>query len=478
MKLGVRLLFVFFVLNGLAAFFMLRLVTTEIKPSAREVMEDLLVDTANILAELAADDLARGTIAQGRFAEQVDSYARRPIDARIWGLDKQTLDYRIYVTDAQGKVRYDSTHAAEGMDYSMWRDVALTLRGEYGARTTREVHTDDRSSVMYVAAPVRHAGRIIGVLTVAKPIHTVQRFIDRTERKVSRGAFALLALSAAVGVLVTLWLVWHVRRLRRYAQQVQAGQPQVLPDVPGELGELAQAMQRMRQRLDGREYVEHYVRALTHELKSPLAALRASGELLQEDLPAPQRAEFAHQVVTQTERMQRLIDHLLELSRLEQRAGEAPSLHPAHPLRLLDCVQAALDAAASRLEARQITPALSVAEDAHTATVAGDARAVTLAVSNLIENALDFAPALSTLRIAVEPRRIVVHDQGPGVPDYALARLGERFYTTPRPDGERSGSGLGLAIVRQIMALHGGSLQLANDGGLRAELRFGDPPAA
>jgi len=269
-----------------------------------------------------------------------------------------------------------------------------------------------------------------------------------------------------------------VRRLRRYAQQVQAGQPQVLPDVPGELGELAQAMQRMRQRLDGREYVEHYVRALTHELKSPLAALRASGELLQEDLPAPQRAEFAHQVVAQTERMQRLIDHLLELSRLEQRAGEAPSLHPAQPLRLLDCVQTALDAATSRLEARQITPALSVAEDAHTATVAGDARAITLAVSNLIENALDFAPAGSTLRIAVEPQRIVVHDQGPGVPDYALARLGERFYTTPRPDGERSGSGLGLAIVRQIMALHGGSLQLANDGGLRAELRFGEPPAA
>ncbi|MCZ8251108.1 MAG: two-component system sensor histidine kinase CreC [Hylemonella sp.] len=472
MKLGIRLFFVFFLLNGIAAFFLLRVFTTEIRPSVRDVMEDMLVDTANILAELASDELAQGQLAQGRFAEHVNNYARRPIDARIWGLSKQSLDYRIYVTDRGGKVVFDSVHLAQGQDYSQWRDVALTLRGEYGARATREVQTDDRTSVMYVAAPVLHEGRIIGVLTVAKPISTVQRFIDRAEQKIMTGGVWLLMLSATVGVLVTIWVVWNIRRLRNYARSVQSGGTEVLPRVPGELGELAQAMQTMRERLDGREYIENYVRALTHELKSPVAAVRASGELLQENLPEAQRREFAGHVVAQSERLQRLVDRLLELSKLEHLASSGQGLHVVDEVYLVDSVRAAVAAAAGRFAARQMTVHIEVGEGGASATVRGDTQAIALAVSNLLENALDFAPSGSQVTVCVTPRCIAVQDQGPGVPDYALPRLGERFFTTARPNGERSGSGLGLAIVRQIMALHRGRLQLTNANGFRAEMEF------
>ena len=284
MKLGIRLLFVFFLLNGLAAFFVLRVFVVEIRPSVREVMEDMMVDTANILAELASDDLAAGRLAEGRFATHVRNYASRPVDARIWGLDKQSLDFRVYVTDARGFVLFDSENTAQGQDYSSWRDVARTLRGEYGARATRTVQTDERTSVMYVAAPVLRDGAILGVLTVAKPQSTVQRFVDRAERKVLLGGLLLLALSAGVGVAVTLWVVWSIRKLRRYALNVQAGEKMDVPRVPGELGELAQAMEAMRARLEGRDYIEGYVRALTHELKSPVAGevakvLARTGEL-------------------------------------------------------------------------------------------------------------------------------------------------------------------------------------------------------
>ena len=116
MKLGIRLLFVFFLLNGLAAFFVLRVFVVEIRPSVREVMEDMMVDTANILAELASDDLAAGRLAEGRFATHVRNYASRPVDARIWGLDKQSLDFRVYVTDARGFVLFDSENTAQGQD--------------------------------------------------------------------------------------------------------------------------------------------------------------------------------------------------------------------------------------------------------------------------------------------------------------------------------------------------------------------------
>jgi len=479
MRLGIRLLFAFFLINGIAAFFVLRVFTAEIKPSVREVMEDMMVDTAYLLAELASEDLAAGRLQQGgersAFARQVERYAQRPVQAPIWGFTKQSLDYRIYVTDAKGTVVFDSRHEAVGQDFSQWRDVARTLRGEYGARMTRQDPEDDRSGVMHVAAPVVAQGRTIGVLTVAKPVHTVQRFIDRAERKVLMGGLLLLLLSAAVGVGVTLWMVWNVRRLRDYALSVQGpalGEEAspvtsalAVPQVPGELGDLARAMDRMRGRLEGHHYIQAYVRALTHELKSPVAAIRGAGELLQEDLPFTDRARFATQVVDQSERLQRLIDRLLELSKLEQRQHADAQ----HPVALHDCASAAIGHAQTRAAQRGVVLRLA----GEGARGAWEAELVTLALSNLLDNAIDFSPAGSSVHVELDGARVSVQDSGPGVPNYALARLGERFFSTARPNGERSGSGLGLAIVRRVMALHGGHMQVRNtQPGLRVELDF------
>ena len=465
MHLGIRILFGFFLITGLAGFFVLRIFVAEVKPSVREVMEDMMVDTANILAELAADDLHTGGMAQGRFATQVAAYARRPIDARIWGLDKQSLDFRIYVTDAKGMVVFDSAHAAEGQDYSQWRDVARTLRGEYGARATREVQRDDRSAVLYVAAPVTYQGQTIGVLTVAKPVATVQAFIDRAERKILVSGFWLLGLSAAVGVAVTLWVVFSIRQLRRYANAMEAGKKLPLPRMQGELGELAQAMQAMRQRVEGRDYIEGYVRALTHELKSPLAAIRGAGELLQDPLPEPDRYAFATDILAQTQRLQSLVDRLLELSKLEQRQ----ELHRPQNLVLADFLASFV--ALTQIERAHIAIDLIASEDSQTVRI--EPALLALALSNLLDNAAAFAPPGSRSTLAAVGRSIVVQDMGPGVPDFALPKLGQKFFSTVSPDGHTKGSGLGLAIVAQTMALHGGTLQIANTHpGLRVTLQF------
>ena len=478
MRLGLRLLFAFFLINGIAAFFVLRVFTAEIKPSVREVMEDMMVDTANILAELASEEVASGRMSltslrspDSSFARSVRRYAVRPIDASIWGLSKQSLDYRIYVVDATGHVIFDSEGRAEGMDYSRWRDVALTLRGEYGARASRDVAEDDASGVFYVAAPILANDKIIGALTVAKPTRTVQRFIERAERKILKGGLLLLSLSALVGIAITLWIVWHVRRLRDYALSVQAptttsSTAPPVPQVPGELGDLARAMDHMRERLEGRDYIEGYVRALTHELKSPVAAIRGAGELLQDDLPPEDREQFAAQVVEQSERLQRLIDRLLELSKLEQRHHADTAL----PVALRDCAERAV----AQCTARAAQRGVRLAMQGEGASGPWEADLVTLAIGNLIDNAIDFSPAGASVRVDVEGTSVTVSDEGPGVPDYALARLGERFFTTARPDGARSGSGLGLAIVRRVLDLHGGDWQLANrHPGFSVRLQFG-----
>ena len=477
MRLGLRLLFAFFLINGIAAFFILRVFTAEIKPSVREVMEDMMGDTANILAELASDEVASGRMSVERpgaqdsaFARSVRRYATRPIDASIWGFSKQSLDYRIYVVDTTGHVIFASDGRDEGQDYSRWIDVARTLQGQYGARASRDVATDDTSGVMYVAAPIYAGDKIIGALTVAKPTRTVQRFIERAERKVLRGGVLLLALSALVGIGITLWIVWHVRRLRDYALSVQApssasSAPPPVPQVPGELGDLARAMDHMRERLEGRDYIEGYVRALTHELKSPVAAIRGAGELLQEDLPPADRAQFADQVVEQSERLQRLIDRLLELSKLDQRHHA----DPASPTSLRACAERAVQQCAARAGQRGVQLSL----EGEGANGPWESDLITLAIGNLIDNAIDFSPEGGAVRITLSGPSVTVTDEGPGIPDYALPRLGERFFTTARPDGTRTGSGLGLAIVKRVLDLHGGDWQVTNlHPGLQLSLRF------
>jgi two-component system, OmpR family, sensor histidine kinase CreC len=478
--LGLRLLFGFFLITGLAAVLLLRVFLAEVKPSVREVMEDVLIDTANLLAEQAAPELKAlppgGDLRHSRFAQSVADYRARPINATIWGHTKTSLDFRISLTDEKGRVVFESQDvAAAGEDRSRWNDVARTLRGEYGARSTREVKTDDSSSVMHVAAAVKDGDRIIGVLTVAKPMHTVQPFIDRAERKIWWAGAALLAASIGVGVLVTWWTIHSVRTLRRYAERVSlhktAGGPEAPPLLPGELGDLAQAMDRMRHRLEARDQVEHAVRAFTHELKTPLAAIQGAAELLHDELPAADRERFAAQIGEQTQRLRGLVDRTLELSKLD-----AVQALVASRIELLPWLQSQTEAVQALAEQRGVQLRW-VHADAATAEV--DAERLALAVSNLLANALDFAPHGSAIELSLLRRdqdiEFSVRDHGPGVPDYALPRLGERYFSLVRDVGGQTvrGNGLGLAIVRQVALLHGAVLQFENaQPGLRAHFTF------
>ena len=464
MRLGLRLLFAFFVITGLAGFFALQVFQSEVQPSAREVMEDELVDTAHLVAELAAADLRAmppgGTLVDSPLARELATYRTRPVDIQIWGLHKRTLDLRVYITDATGRVVLDSglpgqPGSAVGQDYSQWRDVHLTLRGQYGARSTLTDPADGTTSVMYVAAPVRDGDRIVGVATVGKPLATVQKFIDRAQRRIFVAGFWLLGLSAAVGVLVTVWMVRAVRQLKSYATQVHAGERVPVPRLPGELGDLAVAVDEMRERLEDRERLEHTVRALTHELKSPLTAIQGAAELLGDELPADDRERFAQQIQEQSLRLRDLVDRMLELSRLE---GQRAIANPVQ-VALLELI----DEVATTHVPLAIQRGVGLVWESRTdVTLAGEPESLKLLFSNLWSNALDFAPEGTAITVSlrrVGPEAVfTLRDAGPGVSDFALPQLGTRFFSLPRPRDGRRGSGLGLAIVRQAAALHGGSV--------------------
>lgn len=460
MPLGVRIFLVYFLFVGLTGYFVLSTVMEEIRPGVRQSTEETLVDTANLLAEILREPVQNGTLAQSRWPELLHVYGQRQPQADIWGVQKQDVSHRIYVTDRQGIVLLDSTGGAVGQDYSRWNDVYLTLRGEYGARSTPEDPNDPDSTVMYVAAPIVDDGKIIGVVTVAKPNRSLQPYIDRSQRRLAWLGGGLILLGLIVGGALSWWLSAALTGLTRYARAVSEGQRAALPRYHGgELRDLALAIERMRAQLEGKNYVERYVQTLTHELKTPLAAIRGAAELLQEDMPAAQRRHFIDNIDRESERLRQLAERLLHLAQVEQRQG----LEERVAVSLHDLVDDVVSAQTGRIEAAGLAIENGVEADV---TVVGERFLLRQALANLIDNAIDFTPPGGSIRLDAEAAdgrvTLRVRNQGDPIPDYALARVTERFYSLPRPGSDRKSTGLGLNFVQEVAVLHGGSLAVAN----------------
>ncbi len=296
MRIGMRLLLGYFLLVAVAAWFVLAIFVKEVKPGVRRATEGTLIDTATLLAELARPDLLSGDPAHGQLAQAFDQLQNRPFRANIGGIHKVRNEYHVYMTDAQGKVLFDSANKAVGQDYSRWNDVWLTLRGQYGARSTLQNPADPESSVMYVAAPIMDGSRLIGVLSVGKPNAAMAPVIKRSERRILWASGILLGIALVIGAGMVWWINRSIARLTRYADSVTDNKPVPLPDLgSSELRKLAQALESMRVKLEGKNYIEQYVYALTHELKSPLAAIRGAAEILREGTATGSGSPFYRQ---------------------------------------------------------------------------------------------------------------------------------------------------------------------------------------
>ena len=441
----------------------------QIRPRYLESMEESLVDTSVLLASLVEARLTAEAPDTDSLKQAFSSARARQFEAQIYTLRKTSLDLRVYLTDATGVVVFDSRGGDLGKDYSRWNDVVRTLRGEYGARATYETPGDPDSLTFYVAAPIRLGSRVVGVLSVGKPTRAINELVAAAKRKIAIGAAVggMALLMVLLGVLS--WVISPVERLTAYARAVRDNKPAQVPSLPGRtLQELGTAFEEMRDALEGRQHVERYTQALTHEVKAPLAAIRGAAELLGEDMPEEQRRKFLGNIRSEATRIQQIVERLLELSSLEARKT----------LRQTEAIDAAglMTEAATLMNPAYDGARVTLTVNGVAATLRGERVLLREALVNLLQNALDFSASGGAVHLSatVENARIIfsVEDSGPGVPDYALPRVFERFYSLPRPGTARKSTGLGLALVREIMYLHGGDVALTNrpEGGARATL--------
>lgn len=476
MKIRTRIILSFVVVVGVGFYFLVRHILGELRPRYLEAVEEVLVDEANVLAAFVETEMKDGKIPVERLREAFAKLQNRKFSARIYKMDKTRVDERLYVTDERGVVVFDSEGRDEGKDFSQWRDVYLTLRGEYGARTSRDEPGNPASSVLHVAAPIRHDGKIAGVLTLRKPTASINFFLETARPSiVIAGAVAALSV-ILLGVAVSAWFTRPIRKLTDYARAVRDGR---LPPFPrlgsSEIAEMGAAFEGMREALEGKKYVEAYVQSLTHELKSPIAAIQGAAEILQEEKNPEAQAKFVANIRAESARMHRIVERMLELAALESRRG----LEAAEDLDLAVLAEAVLARLKERFAAKGIRVESRLPRPL---PLRGEAFLLEAALTNLLQNALDFSPRGGTLRIEAEAAgeglRLRVLDEGPGIPDYALGRVFERFYSLPRPEGGKKSSGLGLSFVREVARLHGGTIEIQNrrEGGAVAILTLARAP--
>ena len=471
MKIRTRLFIAFLILVGLGFYKLTDWIVDDLRPRYLETMEESMIDTATILSSFVEQEAMDGGIRVDDLRAAFDSARRKRFSARIYQVTKTRLKMRVYATDNKGIVIFDSDDGRdEGKNYAHWNDVVRTMRGEYGARTTRTDPDDARTSVLHVASPITIDGNIVGVLTVCKPADSVTLFLMMAKKKIIFAGIIAAFVVVLLGMIISSWITSPIQKLTAHAKAVRDGQRAPAPNLGrSEIGQLGNAFEEMRDALEGKQYAENYVQTLTHEMKSPLSAIRGAAELLEEDMPDEQRKQFLDNIRAESSRIQDLVDRLLRLSALEKRKG----LRDVEEFDLALLTRESVESLNPILSAKQISILI---QQNRPIQMTGEKFLIRQSISNLLQNAIDFSPAGGDITVCIERTgdmiRFIVSDAGPGIPDYALAKVFDRFYSLRRPDTGKKSSGLGLTFVREVATLHGGDVQLQNlpDGGTVATL--------
>jgi two-component system sensor histidine kinase CreC len=461
MKLGLRIFGCYLVIFCICFAYPVGWVLDTLRTRYLEGVEDPLVDQANILAEWVSQEMARDAFSPEKFYHLFKDIYNRDLNAEIYHLTKTKVDLAVYITDAAGRVIFHSKSPdLIGADYTHWRDVKLTLEGRYGARTTLADPEDKLSSVLYVGAPIHVNGQVAGVLTVAKPTTNINSFLRQAKPQLIKVAALSVLAVVVMGYMVALWITRPIQRMTDYANAVRDGVWARFPKLDTtEIGTMGRALKKMQAALEGKAYVERYVQQLTHEIKSPLSAIRGAAELLEENVPPKRRNKFLRHIRTEANRIQNIVDRMLTLSSLENKN----QLTQTEPIDLKKLVQGVLESKESMLLGKEISVDVDMTVDV---TVTGDPFWLHQAIANLVQNAIDFSPPHSAMTISIQTdgrtAQLCIQDSGTSIPAYAQDKIFKKFYSLKRPDSGRKSTGLGLNLVRQVALLHNGRIELKN----------------
>jgi signal transduction histidine kinase len=344
----------------------------------------------------------------------------------------------------------------DGSSRFLPRDVAVQVR-RTGAFTGGVTAGGERYFV--AARPVPEAGAG-SALIVARPKRLTAN-ADRPYREaLLLAGLAGAALAVVLALLLSRGIIRPVRRVAEETRTLAAQRsPRAVPvEGPNELASLARSFNDMAEQLaKARDAERSFLLSVSHELKTPLTAIRGYAEALEEHaLPAD---EAAATIRREAGRLERLVRDLLDLARMNRSEFSVKR-------EQIDLGAAARETVQRYEPQARAFGVLLAAETVEPAEAIGDADRTLQVVSNLVENALRLTPAGGEVRVRAEPGVLTVEDTGPGLEPDELPRAFERFFLHSRYGGERPvGTGLGLAIVKQLTEGMGGSVAVESGPG-------------
>jgi len=265
-------------------------------------------------------------------------------------------------------------------------------------------------------------------------------------------ALAGAAIAAALSFLLARSIVRPLERVAAATRALAADERHepLEPEGTTELAALAEAFNQMVEQLAASRDTERaFLLSVSHELKTPLTAIRGYAEGLGEGAFEP--GEAARVITTESGRLERLVRDLLDLARMNRSEFSVRS-------EAVDLAEIAREAA-RRHEPTARGLGVDLRAGAGEAWATGDADRILQIASNLVENALRETPAGGSVTVEAEGAGLVVSDTGPGIPAEDLPHAFERFYLYDKVGRDRLiGSGLGLAIVRQLATAMGGTV--------------------
>lgn len=357
-------------------------------------------------------------------------------------------------------------------------EIEAALRGEYGS--TVRTSPIGRSLVLFSALPIRDGDTVVGAVLVSRS--TFQILGSIYELRLATFQVVLLSVIAAVvlSLVLSTTIARPLQRLRQQAADVVDRRGRLTGRFRAnerldEIGDLSRALAELTRRLEGHlRFIEGFASDVSHELKNPLAAIRAATELLAEVEDPAERSRFLGMVQRDVGRLERLLSGVREISRVDASLElQAIERLPLEPL-LRSLVES------SQLRRPSVPIELRVDDNARDVAVDASPDRLAQVLDNLIDNAASFSPgdAPVEVELASEGGEVVVRvlDRGPGIPAEHREKIFDRFFSY-RPedaDARQHHTGLGLSIALAIAESYGGTLAARErpDGGTCFDLRL------
>jgi two-component system sensor histidine kinase ChvG len=429
----------------------------------------LLADSSSLASGATAAPASAGGQAVARPAQETFLYRMASFPIRVW---------RRYLRPPQPPPDADEFYS--GARVLSGSEITDALAGGYGAET--RISTGQQSVTLYSAIPIRNHGRVVGAVLVSQSTFRILSDLYALRLDIFRLFLWSVATAVVLSLLVASTITVPVRRLRDRARAILDPRGRLLGGFVAsrardEVGELSRSLGELTARLQRHvRLLESFASDVSHELKNPLASIRAATEIALSSRDGAERRAMLSMVQEDVNRMERLLTGVREISRIDSGAGEEEARGPVDVREIAGRV---VDAARLRANGTQVS---YLVEGEHVPAWVPPER-LQQVLENLLDNATSFSPPGGSVRVCVskEGQTAVVRviDNGPGVLLEHRDRIFDRFFSF-RP-GESKGlhAGLGLSIVKAIAEGHGGTVAVSNPpgGGACFEVRLPGGPA-